>query len=547
MTTSAAILSAGAPRARPLAGQPLVRALGALVSLPMLCGYVYLGLGLFLMLGLGSYAGDALARTASALYVVLSRDPHLAAIGFVWNPLPSIVQIPLVLALDPFGLAHLAGPIQSAAFGAGSVFILDRILRLLGTGTWRRRALLLAYGLDPIIVFYGANGMSESPLIFFMLAATHQFVRWARGGPYSTLIFFALLSAGTFLVRYEGIAFAAAGILGLTAAFLFGKDLNPDRLEAILLTYTAPISYVVALWIFFNWILVGDPLHFYRSSYGNVALTAGFRSGGETYLSGAVGSIAGSAAYAAVQSAYVFPASVLIAALAAIRGLLRKEHVTLGVLGFALSLPAFHAYLVYSGTSFGWLRFFIYCVPFSFVLLPLVLEPLRGTRPAWIAGWAISFALILVSWPASLFALADPNHGREEAGIVAHLIDPTRNPLPASYTFGTDKEIARYVDGLPPGTVVLMDSALAFSIDLFARDHRRYAITNDRDFPQILDRPDGGAVTHILVTRRSDSEAVGAALPGLWQAGAAYATLERDFGGPDRWRLYRVHPAEEGR
>ena len=38
---------------------------------------------------------DALSRTANAYYVLYSRDPHLAAIGFVWPPLSSIFLIHL--------------------------------------------------------------------------------------------------------------------------------------------------------------------------------------------------------------------------------------------------------------------------------------------------------------------------------------------------------------------------------------------------------------------------------------------------------------------
>ena len=39
--------------------------------------------------------GDALSRTSMAKMVVLSRDPHLAAWGFYWVPLPAISRIPL--------------------------------------------------------------------------------------------------------------------------------------------------------------------------------------------------------------------------------------------------------------------------------------------------------------------------------------------------------------------------------------------------------------------------------------------------------------------
>jgi len=33
------------------------------------------------------FVGDAIARTTQAHAIVLSRDPHLAAIGFIWPPL----------------------------------------------------------------------------------------------------------------------------------------------------------------------------------------------------------------------------------------------------------------------------------------------------------------------------------------------------------------------------------------------------------------------------------------------------------------------------
>lgn len=530
---------------RPVLLLALARVAGFLVGVPMLCGYVYLALGLHLMLGLGIYEGDSLSRTANAMYVLLSRDPHVAAIGFVWNPLPSIVQLPLVLALDPFGLVFLAGPLQSALFGVAGIVALDRILRLAGVASWPRRTLCLVYGLNPMVAFYGANGMSEAALIFFMLAATGQFLRWARGGKRDALILFAILSAGTFLVRYEGIAFAAAGVFALTVAFLVSKDLEPDRLEAILLTYLVPIMYVIALWLFFNWILVGDPLYFYRSSYGNLAQTEGFRRG-ETYLSFAIGSLPGSLTYALTRWAYVFPAVVPIVVLALGRAVLRRDHVLLGTLALAGSLPAFHAYLIFGGTSFGWLRFFMYGVPFAIVLTALLLEPIRRHRRVSAVAWAASLLLVVASTPVTYLAMTDPSYGREEWSIVGHMVEPARFEVPASFIFEGEKEIAAYVDAMPAGTVVLMDSAFAFSVNIFARDHLRYAITSDRDFKEILAKPDAGKITHILVPDPRSAEAVGAAIPGIWLAGAPYATLEQDFGGLQRWRLYRVTGDEDG-
>ena len=40
---------------------------------------------------------DAVSRMANGYYVLWSRDPHLAAVGFVWSPLQSFADIPLLL------------------------------------------------------------------------------------------------------------------------------------------------------------------------------------------------------------------------------------------------------------------------------------------------------------------------------------------------------------------------------------------------------------------------------------------------------------------
>ncbi|MDE3078186.1 MAG: hypothetical protein KGJ86_22410, partial [Chloroflexota bacterium] len=95
----------------------------------------YVVMATYLTLGLHILVGDAISRTAAASYVVLSRERHLAAIGFVWNPLPTVVQIPLVLVLRPFGLQVLAGPLQSALFMGGADTVMWRLLGLYPFGT----------------------------------------------------------------------------------------------------------------------------------------------------------------------------------------------------------------------------------------------------------------------------------------------------------------------------------------------------------------------------------------------------------------------------
>ena len=56
----------------------------------------YMAGAAIVVVGAHSIIGDAWSRVANAYYVLYSRDPHLAAIGFVWNPLPSLAVIPLL-------------------------------------------------------------------------------------------------------------------------------------------------------------------------------------------------------------------------------------------------------------------------------------------------------------------------------------------------------------------------------------------------------------------------------------------------------------------
>ena len=75
---------------------------------------LYLVVGILLDFKYLSFNGDAMARMANGFYILYSRDRHLAAIGFVWNPLQSILD------LGPLLFYHLWTPLASRDF-AGSL------------------------------------------------------------------------------------------------------------------------------------------------------------------------------------------------------------------------------------------------------------------------------------------------------------------------------------------------------------------------------------------------------------------------------------------
>ena len=95
---------------------------GGIVGL--LCLATYLTVAVLLDFVFLVLPGDAVSRMANGFYVLYSRDPHLAAIGFVWNPGQSIADlVPLLFNhLWPALASHdMAGSIVSALCMTGAV------------------------------------------------------------------------------------------------------------------------------------------------------------------------------------------------------------------------------------------------------------------------------------------------------------------------------------------------------------------------------------------------------------------------------------------
>lgn len=499
---------------------------------------MYAALGWYLTVALDLLHDDAMSRTALASFVLRGAEPQLAAIGFVWNPLPSLVQIPLVPMLRPYDLQALAGPFQSAASMAGASALLWKHLGLFRLGHLTRTALLALFVTNPMILLYAANGLSEAMFLFCMVWTSYAFVLWVRNWDYAALIGMALATAASFGARYEALPLTVAGAIALVPAGLKDGKLDASRLEAVLIAYLAPIVHVVFLWLFLNQLIVGDALYFQRSVYSNTAQTAAFRESGG-YLSGVVGSPLGAARYAGERLFGLSPVFGIILAFTALQ-VVRRRDWRLGCLaGIWLSVPTFHLVLVHGGNSYGWLRFFMYGIPASFVLAPLLLSHLgRRDRRLAIA------ALILVSSASSgaaLWLMTQPDVAREEHPFVRRVLG-LEVVSGATFTHGAERAIAEYVDELPEGRI-LIDTSTGFSIVLLARQPARFVITSDRDFNATLDGP-VGQIAYLLVPRAEraygGNELVNGRYPELYGGGMTWAKLERDFGDDRGWRLFRV-------
>jgi hypothetical protein len=494
--------------------------------------------------------GDALARVENAQRVIYSRDPHLAAIGFVWPPLPGLAILPLIAfkGLWP-DLVRLgfASNIVSAMFMAGAVFQLRGFLVDMRATIIARLVLTAAFGLHPIIAFFGANGMAEAPLLFFLILSVRYLARWLAYYERAALVYAGFALGCAYLTRYEA-GLAGVAVMLLTAAVSFGRSRGSDKGFASAVTDSliigAPFLLAAGVWSAASWLIIGHPFDFVSSLYGSHQQQVGDQI--EIAKKVARGpSLALKGAFALEP---FLPVAVALAALTAKR---HHDLRVLAVLGVFGSVLAFNLWLYTHGALLPDLRYLITAVPFAVLLSGLAVAQ-QGSdgraatpggarndpgRNVWVLGWVAAITV----------ALAIPTAA---AGVQS----PTVNPVESQADFFNRlyvpaREVASYLDSLHlRAGSVLVDDFLGFAVVVSSQHQDQFIITSDRDFTQVLGDPRGSGVEYVLVP--SDSgfgtlDALNRAYPEIYTSGASVGTLVQQFGNRSSgqtWRLYRVTP-----
>jgi hypothetical protein len=533
---------------------------------------VYAAAGYWLQVDNGFIIGDALSRVSAAQSVLFSRDPHLAAIGFIFTPMTAMLQMPAVL-LSPLwpDLTEraFAGSLMSAAFMAGCV------VQVMGIGTDRGlpRAYIIVitalFALNPMIVFYGSNGMSEAPFVFFLTWAVRRLIMWMVDDDVHHLIVAGGIAMGlAYLTRYDAVAcVAAAGIVVGTTTYLRAR--TPPRLRRALLDVvlvSGPGLAAFLGWPATSWLITGLAFAQFSSQYGNAAI---LEQSGQT-----VPNFGDGIAFAAACMLLLAPTLVPIALWAGVIRLRRPYWPTLIVpLALFGAVLAFQAYSYASGQTFPFLRFYIAAVPFSACLAMLAVPereflpakrrgrhaPAPPDAPARRRGWLAYAPVALVfavSVPVAAWGMSLPRYAPQEYALGAVLApDPDSLSDRAAVerriaaTFSTEREIARYVEGLDlPDSSVITDTVYGFAIVAASDRPKTFVVPSDPDFTALLNDPAGGGVEYLLAvppSGRGLSDALNVRYPTLYETGAEIATLELEIpnngDSQPTWRLYRVN------
>ena len=495
------------------------------------------------------YVGDAVARVANAHHIVFSRDPHLAAVGFIWPPLPSLLEMPLLLVLRPLGQAIFAAQIVSALFTALLAVTVNRTLALWLPSIRWRVALTLAVLTNPLIVFAAINGMTENIFLFFIAGATYYLLVWNTTRS-EVLVVAGLLAGFSTFVRYESVPFAAAAVVGIVVLAYDVK--RPERLEAYLTTFVAPVAFMILLWVFFNAIFVGDPLFFLRGIGSNEFYTQGTGESDPRLLGQTFDSSLTTLRLGIERLLRVYPAALPVAALSLVVAVRRRDRVLLMLLLLAASVPAFEMLQMHRGQLFVWVRFWIY--PALFTPL-LAVAAARHYRLRWRRRlYATALAVAVLSSVSTLHSMSGVQAapGEQSLGGLVLEADPGAFAERQSDDLLGFRNMAATLDELhraEPDAVVLMDTFIHFALVLYVEHPKMLMVASDRDFKKTLIAPPG-RVQYILVPPPSGVAAVtdiNRLQPDLYRGGVPWAELVQEFPELGNARLYRVRPSTVAR
>ncbi|WP_311080279.1 glycosyltransferase family 39 protein [Paenibacillus polymyxa] len=504
-----------------------------------------LSAGIYFSYVLGYMHTDALSRVANAFYVLYSRDPHLGAIGFIWNPLPSLLEMVILLlypifpALATYGLAAI---ILSATFAALTAMLLYRAGVRTGLSSGMSIMLALLYALNPFILLFGANGLSDSLYIYFIMMTVNEFALWLKDRMTASLIVSGLALAMAFWTRYEAVPLGVAMAGGVVLAVLClhrnrgRRELvlreKLHKVEATWLLLLLPVVFSGLLWIFFNYLIMGNAFYFLNSEYSNTAQSAELLND-DKFVEIFSNPLVALKFIASKTLWYSVPLFAILF-IRLLNGRLFRWG-TLIILLLFLSVPGLQFLLMMRQSSYGWFRYFMYVFPITVAWLPYELSQLQG-RWRRAAFGLVSVSLLLTAGLLS-YALTRPDIAPDENSFL------TRTGNVNYVRQESDRKIAVWLDQHLPISTIMTDSASAYTMIVYSQYPKRFLITSDYSFNKALSYPQDNHVDYILVPKIMSGmplSKINMVYPNLYEHGAPWVQLEREFNG--EWRLYKVLP-----
>ena len=507
----------------------------------------YATLGYFIVLRWHIIVGDGLSRLAHAYFVFYNQPPKLAAIGFVWPPLMTVVLLPIA-TIKPLATSLVALPLMSALFAAGLVAVLDRTLRLVGMSRALRLPLVVLVGVNPMILYYAGNGMSESLSLFLLSFSLYAFLRWHLERTVGTLVLASVAVTLAALARYETLL--SALVLGVAVGgALIRRRASREELEGGLTTFFVPIAYGVGLWIFFNWLILGDPLFWLHSTVTQTFV------GTKTHIV-APSNLAflASVSRTLTLTWQLFPATFIVAAALFVAFVWRRDLIALLLAVLVLVNPVTTALLA-AGTHTDKpfeLRYNLRALPVVLIGLAWLWRLAEGRR-AKAAVWTVSAVLLAASIPSTWHMMQTWRFQDLEQAFTRALVSGSDQEgsrslgIDVAVGNGPERAAARWIQRhVHQGDSVLTDDEQTFEVmlltgrpDLFLDriDH------GDQYWRAVLADP-SARIRYFLVPRTGQPDLIQQRYPTVLTGGVPWL---RPIFRNTRWEILRVEPRAQRR
>jgi hypothetical protein len=411
---------------------------------------------------------------------------------------------------------------------------MQQILFHLGLKRAERVVFCVLFMFNPMIWYYSANGMSDGMLMGCLLGATHGVLLYLKQNQLESLAMGAIWLAIAFMFRYEAAPFFV--ITGCAMAISLRRMRRPaDEVEAMFVLYAMPTVYAVMAWMFLNWLIMKNPMYFLISPYGNAA-QIGTGSYANHVLDSANHHLFQSLVLAG-RFVLLFWPSLIGVAFALGQQLKHKPDPRwVALLAATIAIPLFQAGMIYLNKSAGWARFFIYYIPFGFLLIGFMLASLSGMgRRKRLVTIGLT-VLIILGDIGTYQALKSPLLGNGDSDVVGTILSGERYS-----NFQQEDTISQYINA-HPDLVVLTDTFDAYGVVARLKRPEQCVITSDIDFNSVLQNPRGRVNVVLVPEPRGVSalDALNRAYPGLWKGLVPWTKLVTQFPGDTNYRLYSI-------
>jgi hypothetical protein len=483
---------------------------------------LYSALGLVMALEFHVVVWDAHSRLAHAYFVFYDSPPKLAAVGFEWPPVLTLVFLPLA-AIKPLATSLAALPLTSAVFGAGMLVVLNTGLTFCGMRWPLRYPLLIPFGIGPMILFYATNGMGEIVYLFFVLAAFVALMRWYQTQRSHLLALAGMSMALGVLSRWEVMFWAVIATV-MIIAVLWRRRVDRAEGEGSLLLFLAPIAYGLTLWCFFNWLILGNPLYWLTKQGTNLAAGRGVAEAAE------IKAIPFSTVVEKTLSLNfeMFPLAAIVLVLLVVVAAVRRDGFSVA-LAVAIALNALLTIVFVMKArdeSLLQLRYNMRAIPLAVLGAAWVFWLLRPRLSAF-AVWGGTFVALIAAIPLQWHLMRTYPFQFLEPAFIEALA--TRKPQDSDgrkfgyrVGLGPEQQMTAAIKKLHPGhDEILTDDAQTFGV-MLNTGHPEWFFDRiaygDKRFKEVLHDP-YGTVKWILVDNRGQPEMVRDCYPTIAQGG----------------------------